>query len=116
MSVRDYLIRISKLIQGEIPTKKLIAMGMKIGNNFYRGGGGLLDPSAPYLIEIGDNVTFSRNVTVLAHDASMKQSMGMVKLGKVIIGDNCICRRWCDYITQCRNRQKLYYWCRKRCV
>lgn len=36
--VREKLIELSKLIRGEIPTRKLISMGLKVGKNFYRGG------------------------------------------------------------------------------
>lgn len=48
----------------------------------------MIDPSCPYLIEIGNNVTLARGVTILAHDASLKQHLGIVKLGKVVIGNN----------------------------
>ena len=48
--------------------------------NFRTVWGGMIDPSCPYLIEIGNNVTLARGVTILAHDASLKQHLGIVKL------------------------------------
>lgn len=75
-------------IRGEYTTEKLISMGMKVGKNFGRLHGVILDPSHCWLIEIGDNVTMAPRVHVLAHDASTKQFLGYTKLGRVTIGDN----------------------------
>lgn len=41
-----------------------------------------------FLIEIGNNVTFSIKVTLLAHDASTKMLTGYTKIGKIKISDN----------------------------
>jgi len=38
--------------------------------------------------EIGDNVTLAPNVTILAHDASMKNTLNFTKIAKVKIGNN----------------------------
>lgn len=75
-------------IRGEYTTEKLISMGMKVGKDFGRLHGVILDPSHCWLIEIGDNVTMAPRVHVLAHDASTKQFLGYTKLGRVTIGDN----------------------------
>lgn len=75
-------------IRGEFTTKKLISMGMKVGKNFKRLNGVILDPSHCWLIEIGDNVTMAPNVHVLCHDASTKQFLGYTKIGRVNIGNN----------------------------
>lgn len=75
-------------IRGEYTTEKLISMGMKVGNNFTRLKGVILDPSHCWLIEIGNNVTMAPNVHVLCHDASTKFHLGYTKIAKVIIGDN----------------------------
>lgn len=77
-----------KRINGEIPTKTLVNRGMKVGNNFNRQQGFYIDPTHCFLIEIGNNVTFSVRVTVLAHDASTKNVLGYTRIGKVVIGDN----------------------------
>lgn len=76
------------LLNREIPTSILKKRGMKCGKNFSRQQGCFIDPSHCWLIEIGDNVTFSIRVTVLAHDASMKLLVGYARIGKVIIGNN----------------------------
>lgn len=40
------------------------------------------------MIEIGDDVGFSTNVTVLAHDNSLKRFIGIAKIGRVKIGNH----------------------------
>lgn len=75
-------------MNGEILTVTLIKRGMKVGKNFNRQQGCYIDPTHCFLIEIGDNVTFSIRVTVLAHDASSKKVIGYTRIGKVKIGNN----------------------------
>ncbi len=75
-------------IRGEYTTEKLIKMGMKVGNNFSRLNGVILDPSHCWLIDIGDNVTIAPRVHILCHDASTKQALGYTKIGRVNIGNN----------------------------
>ena len=60
-------------LRGEYTTEKLVKMGMKVGKNFGRLNGVILDPSHCWLIEIGDNVTLAPRVHILCHDASTKQ-------------------------------------------
>ena len=74
--------------RGEYTTEKLIKMGMKVGKNFNRLNGVILDPSHCWLIEIGDNVTIAPRVHILCHDASTKQFLGYTKIGRVNIGNN----------------------------
>lgn len=76
------------LLNREIPTETLIKRGMKCGENFSRQQGCFIDPTHCWLISIGNNVTFSLRVTVLAHDASMKKLIDYAKIAKVTIGDN----------------------------
>lgn len=75
-------------IRGDQTTEYLINMGMKVGNNFSRLNGVILDPSHCWLIEIGDNVTLAPRVHILCHDASTKQFLGYTKIGRVTIGNN----------------------------
>lgn len=82
-----FLASVSRLLRGEISTNHLIKQGMIVGKNFSREGGCRIDASYPYLIEIGDDVTISTNVTILTHDASLRNFLGVVKLGKVKIGN-----------------------------
>lgn len=75
-------------LRGEYTTEKLISMGMKVGKNFGRLNGVILDPSHCWLIEIGDNVTLAPRVHILCHDASTKMLLGYTKIGRVTIGNN----------------------------
>lgn len=75
-------------LRGEYTTEKLISMGMKVGKNFGRLNGVILDPSHCWLIEIGDNVTIAPRVHILCHDASTKGFIGYTKIGRVTIGNN----------------------------
>lgn len=75
-------------LRGEYTTEKLMKMGMKVGNNFGRLNGVILDPSHCWLISIGDNVTMAPRVHILCHDASTKHFLGYTKIGRVNIGDN----------------------------
>lgn len=82
--IKEFLYR----IRGEYTTEKLISMGMKVGKNFGRLHGVILDPSHCWLIKIGDNVTMAPRVHILCHDASTKVHLGYTKIGKVTIGNN----------------------------
>ena len=82
--IKEFVYR----LRGEYTTEKLIKMGMKVGNNFGRLNGVILDPSHCWLIEIGNNVTLAPRVHVLCHDASTKYSLGYTKIGRVNIGNN----------------------------
>lgn len=61
---------------------------MRIGNNFNRMHGVILDDSHCWLITIGNNVTMAPRVHILAHDASTCHHLGYAKIGRVDIGDN----------------------------
>lgn len=82
--VKEFVYR----LRGEYTTEKLIKMGMKVGINFGRLNGVILDPSHCWLIEIGDNVTLAPRVHILCHDASTKYALGYTKIGRVTIGNN----------------------------
>lgn len=75
-------------IRGEYTTEKLVKMGLKVGKNFGRLNGVILDPSHCWLITIGDNVTLAPRVHILAHDASTKEFLNYTKIGRVNIGSN----------------------------
>lgn len=75
-------------LRGEYTTEKLIKMGLKVGKNFQRLNGVILDPAHCWLITIGDNVTISPRVHILAHDASTKGFLNYTKIGRVNIGNN----------------------------
>lgn len=81
--IKEWIYR----IRGEYTTEKLISMGMKVGKNFGRLNGVILDPSHCWLIEIGDDVTLAPRVHILCHDASTKTFMNYTKVGNVTIGN-----------------------------
>lgn len=83
-----FLNELKHRIRGEVSTNQLVDMGMKVGQNFSRLNGVILDPSHCWLIEIGDNVTMAPRVHILCHDASTKQFLGYTKIGRVTIGNN----------------------------
>lgn len=67
---------------------RLKKRGLQIGDNFQYEKNLLIDKIYPHLVSIGNNVIASANVTILAHDAGLKNIMGIVRIGHVIIGDN----------------------------
>lgn len=84
----NYIKEIVYRLRGDFTTEKLVSMGMKVGRNFKRLNGVILDPGHCWLIEIGDNVTMAPRVHVLCHDASTKQFLNYTKIGQVKIGNN----------------------------
>lgn len=73
---------------GALKRKKWIKNGLVVGDNVKFERGVSIDPSFPWLVKIGDNVTIAPDTIVLAHDASSQVHLGYTRLGKVIIGDN----------------------------
>ena len=84
----SYLRKILMLLNREVPTETLIKRGMKVGKDFNRQQGCFLDPTHCFMISIGDDVTMSIRVTVMAHDASTKKVLGYTKIGQVHIGNH----------------------------
>lgn len=74
-------------LRGDYTTERLISRGMKVGKNYLRLQGTILDPDHCWLIEIGDDVTMAPRVHVLCHDASTKIFLGYTKIGRVTIGN-----------------------------
>lgn len=72
----------------KIKLKKWIKNGLTVGDTFKINAGCSIDPSFPWLVTIGNNVTLAPNVTILSHDASSQVHMGYTRLGLVTIGDN----------------------------
>lgn len=67
---------------------KLIKRGLKIGKNFKRMGGVIIDSSHCYHITIGDNVILAPRVHILAHDSSFGLFTGKTRAANVVIGNN----------------------------
>ena len=68
--------------------EKLLKRGLKVGKNFHRMGGVVVDPSHCYHITIGDNVTLAPRVHILAHDASTYKFIGKTRAANVTIGND----------------------------
>ena len=84
----SFLRKAVMLLNREFPTETLIKRGMRVGKDFNRQQGCFLDPTHCFLITIGDDVTMSIRVTVMAHDASTKKTLGYTKIGQVHIGNH----------------------------
>jgi len=84
MSIKEIL---NIFMYGDIPTSYFIKRGMKVGKNFNRQSGTRMDPSHCWLITIGDDVTLSNKVQVLAHDDTTRFYTGYGRIGRVEIGN-----------------------------
>ncbi len=80
--------KILTIISSTTNISKAKKNGLKIGDNVFIGNGTFIDPSHCFLITIGNNVTISSKVHILAHDASTKVHLGYTKIGQVKIGNN----------------------------
>lgn len=72
---------------GDLPTSYFTKRGLKIGKNFNRQSGTRMDPSHCWLISIGDDVTLSNKVQILAHDDTTRLYTGYGRIGRVVIGN-----------------------------
>ena len=75
-------------IDNRSPLEIAVKNGLVIGKECSILDGVILDPSFPWLIEIGDRVTLTPNVQVLVHDASTKRELGYTRISKVKIGND----------------------------
>lgn len=74
-------------MRGQTPLKVLKKNGLTVGKNFYRNHSAVIDESHAYMITIGDDVTISDRVIILAHDASTRVGGGYTKIAPVKIGN-----------------------------
>lgn len=75
-------------LRGEPQIGKLVKDGLVVGKGFKYGRYCFFDPSHCFLISIGNEVTFSTRVHILAHDASTKRHLGYARIGQVFIADH----------------------------
>ena len=75
-------------IKQKIYLKYIEQKGFKHGKNFNIEKGANIDSGFCKLISCGDNVTLTKDVYILAHDASMKKFLGKTKVAPVSIGNN----------------------------
>jgi Serine acetyltransferase len=81
-------VRIVQKITGEQSVNDLVRSGLRVGENFHKLQGCIIDGSHCWLISIGNNVTLAPRVHILAHDASTKMYLNYSKIGLVKIGNN----------------------------
>ncbi len=75
-------------IDGRSQLEILKDNGMTAGERCHIMENCSVDMSHCWLISMGDHVTLAPGTTILAHDASLKESLGYTMLGKVKIGNN----------------------------
>lgn len=72
----------------KLKVKRWIRRGLKVGTNFQIEKNVSIDPSFPWLVEIGDHVSMAPDCIILAHDGSTKSFLNYSKVGKVQIGNH----------------------------
>ena len=81
---------LSKFLGNRMLIKYHRSLGMTIGNGTHIFS--KLVSSEPFMIKIGDNVTISKNISLLTHDASIGPFLGRLvysdMVGPVSIGSN----------------------------
>ena len=82
----NFIKKIVYRLRGSVPTEELIRNGLRVGADFQREEGCIIDPSHCFLITVGDHVTLAPRVHVLAHDASMHRALGYTYIAPVTIG------------------------------
>ncbi len=87
LSARALLRRVLYRLRGDHTTEQLVSLGLRVGKDFLRLHGVILDPAHCWLITIGDSVTMAPRVHVLAHDASTNRALGYTRIGRVDIGN-----------------------------
>ena len=87
--LKHYWNRLRLRLNSDYHVQYLRNLGAKIGENSRVRYPSYVDPRFPYLLEIGNNVGISLNVTILTHDASTAFAGDMVKIGRVKINDHC---------------------------
>ncbi len=70
---------------GELGAERYKRLGASIGEDVFIGSGSNFDPSHCWLITIEDEVTIAPKVTILAHDASLKRTIGYTRVAPVVI-------------------------------
>ncbi|KAF7598540.1 MAG: acetyltransferase [Candidatus Dactylopiibacterium carminicum] len=81
------LRRLFRRLSGRDPLPRLLERGLIVGRNFSMQDGCTLDASHCWHIRIGDDVTLAPNVTLLAHDASTKRTLGHARIAQLRIGN-----------------------------
>ena len=68
--------------------KRLKNRGLSVRRNFQMEKGCNIDANFPWLITIGNDVTFASWVYLAAHDSVAQKHVGYSRIGKITIRDN----------------------------
>jgi maltose O-acetyltransferase len=78
--------RVLAKVRGYQELDRLVAQGLRVGQNVWIARSTGFDDGFLWLISIGDNSTIAGGVSILAHDASTKRHLGHTIIGRVTIG------------------------------
>ena len=70
--------------------RSLAKAGLELGKNVTIMPGVEFDATYPFLISIGDGSAVSSGVRIIAHDASIYPYLGITRIGRVLIRENCL--------------------------
>lgn len=84
--LRQRIVQAQNRITGFPTTQVLVERGMQLGERSYIGPKVAIDGNFCWLTSIGDDVIISPGARVLAHDASMKRTIGYTRVAPVSIG------------------------------
>ena len=83
----QWITRALLRVRGEQSIGRLLEMGLDSTGNFSAAGRSYLDAQCAWAISIGEDVTLSHDVRVIAHDASTRRLTGYTAVRPVRIGD-----------------------------
>lgn len=96
MTMLDWLVDLLCSARGRMSASRqrhrllrLRSLGMHIGVLVNLPASTWIDDSHCYLISIGDRCGFGEECLILAHDAQMYQSLGVTRVGRVVIHPEC---------------------------
>lgn len=72
----------------KIKLKRRIKTGLIADKDFQMERRVAINPSFPWLVTIGNNVTLAPECMLLCHDGSSKKLIGYSKIGEITIGNN----------------------------
>lgn len=85
--IREIISEIMARVRGEYTLKRLIKLGLQVGEGCCMERGCIIDNSHCWLIHMGNYVHMAPRVHILAHDGTTKASLGYTKIGRVEIGN-----------------------------
>jgi len=88
LKIKHYVNRIRLMIDSSYYPDFLRQQGVCIGKDSVVLFPSYVDARLPYLLEIGNNVVISINVTILTHDATSAYAGDLIKVGPVTIHDH----------------------------